>query len=61
MAKLVWTIHPHTVVNEYYDIDSDNNSGKGEHVLAFLSMGRSEYLVAGRYIDIMSVGMEIGG
>ena len=42
----------HTVVNEYYDIDSDNNKGKGEiYVLAFLSMAGSEYLVAGRYID----------
>ena len=42
----------HTVVNEYYDIDSDNNKGKGEiYVLAFLSMAGSEYIVAGRYID----------
>ena len=42
----------HTVVNEYYDVDSQNNKGKGEiYVLAFLSMAGSEYLVAGRYID----------
>ena len=42
----------HTVVNEYYDVDSQNNIGKGEiYVLAFLSMAGSEYLVAGRYID----------
>ena len=42
----------HTVVNEYYDIDAANNSGKGEiYVLAFLSAGDSEYLVAGRYVD----------
>ena len=37
----------HTVVNEYYDIDSDNNRGKGEiYVLAFLSMAGSEYLLS---------------
>ena len=42
----------HTVVNEYYDVDSANNKGKGEiYVLAFMSMGGSEYLVAGRYVD----------
>ena len=33
-------------------MDSANNKGKGEiYVLAFMSMGGSEYLVAGRYID----------
>ena len=42
----------HTVVNEYYDIDASNNTGKGEiYVLAFMAAGGSEYLVAGRYID----------
>ena len=42
----------HTVVNEYFDIDSKNNKGKGEiYVLAFLAAGGSEYLVAGRYVD----------
>ncbi len=40
------------MVNEYYSIDAANNSGKGEiYVLAFLSAGDSEYLVAGRYVD----------
>jgi len=42
----------HTVVNEYYDIDSTSGTGVGEvYVLAFFSVGEDEFLVAGRYID----------
>ena len=51
----------HTVVNEYYDIDASSNKGTGEiYVLAFMAAGGSEYLVAGRYMTIMIVVMEIG-